>query len=93
MNALISVAFENDNYGLDKYRIGGEVSYMNSLFLRAGYLYSTNLYGNESIFQDITVGFGVDLKEYVGIAMGFDYAYVPVRYFDANHLFDIRIDF
>jgi hypothetical protein len=93
INLLISGAFENDNYGLDKYRIGGEVSYMKSLFLRAGYLYSTNLYGNESIFQNITFGFGIDLKEYVGIPMGFDYAYVPVKYFDANHLFDIRIDF
>ena len=36
---------------------------------------------------------GVDLFKYAGIPIGIDYAYVPVQYFDANHLIDIYLMF
>lgn len=92
-NALLSVTFENDNYGTDQYRIGAEYSFRNSFFIRLGYLYSKDQGGEKSIFQNYTLGAGVDLKEIMGVAITFDYAYVPVQYFDANHLFDIRLGF
>jgi hypothetical protein len=89
----MSAAFENDNYGIDKYRAGVEVSFMKSLFVRGGYLYSTDMYGTKSIFQNFALGMGIDFLEYVGIPIGIDYAYVPVQYFDANHLIDIQLHF
>jgi hypothetical protein len=92
-SAQLSAAFENDNYGIDKYRAGAEISFLKSLFLRGGYLYSTDMYGTKSIFQNFTLGMGVNLLEYTGIPMGIDYAYVPVQYFDGNHLIDIHLQF
>jgi hypothetical protein len=89
----ISGAFENDNYGIDGYRVGGEYVFQNSIFIRAGYLYSTDPSGNVSIFQNYTLGAGVNLERYAGVGISVDYAYVPVKYFSANHLIDIRLEF
>lgn len=89
----ISAAYENDNYGIDGYRVGGEYSFQNSIFVRAGYLYSTDVSGTISIWQNYTLGVGVNLQKYAGIGMSVDYAYVPVKYFSANNLIDVRLDF
>lgn len=89
----VSAAYENDNYGIDGYRIGGEYSFQNSIFIRAGYLYSTDVSGTVSIWQNYTLGAGVNLQKYAGIGISVDYAYVPVKYFSANNLLDIRLDF
>ncbi len=89
----ISAAYENDNYGIDGYRVGGEYSFQNSIFIRAGYLYSTDVSGTVSIFQNYTLGAGVNLEKYAGIGISVDYAYVPVKYFTANNLIDIRMNF
>ncbi|MCX7985133.1 MAG: PorV/PorQ family protein [Bacteroidetes bacterium] len=88
----VSGAFMNNNYGIDEYRVGGELCFQKFLKARAGYLYSTDPSGVTSIFQNITVGGGVNL-EVIGMPILLDYAYVPVKYFAANHLFDIRINF
>jgi hypothetical protein len=88
-----SGAFENDNYGIDQYRFGVQFDYVHSLFFRAGYMYSTDQNDVKSIFQNYTIGAGVDLKDYLGIPIGIDYAFVPVEYFVANHLFDISLNF
>jgi hypothetical protein len=92
-NLQINGAFENNNYGIDEYRIGAQVAFMNSLFLRGGYLYSTDINNVKSIFQNFTVGAGISLQEYAGIPLELNYAYVPVQYFNGNHLIDIRLDF
>jgi hypothetical protein len=89
----ISGAYENDNYGIDGYRVGGEYAFQNSIFIRAGYLYSTDVSGTVSIFQNYTLGAGVNLEKYAGVGISMDYAYVPVKYFAANHLLDIRLQF
>ncbi len=89
----ISVAYENDNYGIDGYRVGGEYNFQNSIFIRAGYLYSTDVSGTVSIFQNYTLGAGINLEKYAGIGISVDYAYVPVKYFSANNLIDIRMNF
>ena len=90
---VFSGSFENDNYGIDKYKGGVEISFVKSIAIRGGYLYSTDMSGIKSIFQNFTLGMGVDLFEYAGIPIGIDYAYVPVQYFDANHLIDIYLIF
>ena len=45
------------------------------------------------IFQDYTVGAGVNFEQFTNINVSFDYAYVPVKYFDANNVFTIRMGF
>lgn len=86
-------AYENNTYGIDQYRFGVEVSLIKGFFVRGGYLYSKNQTGTTSIFQNYTLGLGVNLAELTGIGISLDYAYVPVQYFSANNLFDIRLDF
>jgi len=92
-NVKVNVAYENDNFGIDGYRVGGEYSFQNSIFIRAGYLYSTDVSGTVSIWQNYTLGAGVDLQKYAGIGISVDYAYVPVKYFTANNLIDVRLQF
>jgi hypothetical protein len=89
----ISGAFENDNYGTDQYRIGAEYSFLNTFAIRAGYLFSKDQSGTKAIYQNYTLGAGVDLKEMLGVAIAFDYAYAPLEYFTANNLFDVRLAF
>jgi hypothetical protein len=89
----LSAAYENDNYGIDGYRIGGQVMFMNAVALRAGYLYSTDHGGTVSIFQNYSLGAGLNLEKIAGVGISFDYAYVPVQYFSGNHLLDIRMNF
>lgn len=89
----VNVAYENDNYGIDGYRVGGEYGFQNSIFIRAGYLYSTDVSGTQSIWQNYTLGAGVNLERYAGVGISVDYAYVPVKYFSANHLIDVRLGF
>lgn len=86
-------AFENDNYGTDQYRIGVEYSFMSSFALRLGYLFSKDQAGDKSIFQNYTLGVGVDLKKIMGVGIALDYAFVPVQYFSSNHLLDVRMSF
>jgi hypothetical protein len=89
----LGIAYENNNYGIDEYRLGAEVGLVKSLFIRGGYVYSTDPTGAKSIFQNYTFGLGVDLKEYVGVPISIDYAYIPVQYFSTNSIFDIHINF
>ena len=92
-NVRVNVAYENNNYGIDGYRVGGEYSFQNSIFIRAGYLYSTDVSGTVSIWQNYTLGAGVNLEKYAGVGLSVDYAYVPVKYFSANNLIDVRLEF
>jgi hypothetical protein len=92
-DASLSAAYENDNYGIDGYRIGGQLVFMNAIAVRAGYLYSTDHSGTVSIFQNYSLGAGINLEKLVNVGISFDYAYVPVQYFSGNHLLDIRMNF
>ncbi len=93
-NALeIAGTFENNNFGIDEYRGGVQYGFMNTIFVRAGYIYSKSQSGTVSIFQNYTLGAGVDLAKVTGVGISFNYAYVPVKYFSSNHLFDLRIFF
>ena len=89
----LSATYENDNYGLDSYRIGGQFTFFSAISLRLGYLYSTDQGGTASIFQNYSLGAGLNLNKILGLGISFDYAYVPVQYFSGNHLIDIRMNF
>lgn len=94
-NALIiSTTFQNNNYTYDDYKVGLEYAYRDVLHLRGGYLYSPQASDETpNIFQNFAVGLGFNLKEISDIDLSIDYAYVPVKYFDANHVFAISLGF
>jgi hypothetical protein len=91
--------YENNNYGIDEYRAGAEYNFMNTIAIRAGYVFSQtggafgSNAGTVSIFENWTLGAGIDLNKLTGVGISFNYAYVPVRYFGSNNMFDVRILF
>lgn len=95
----VTATFESNNFAIDEYRGGAQYTFMNSVSLRAGYLFSqsggafSSSGGTVSIFENWTFGAGVDLTKLTGLGISFNYAYVPVRYFGSNSLFDLRIAF
>lgn len=91
---MVATSYQNNNFSYDDIRFGFEYEYDNLIFLRAGYQYSPGTSEEvPNIFQSFTLGFGVDLSQYLGTGLSFDYAYVPVEYFDANHLLTVKIGF
>ncbi len=88
----IAGTFVNNNYTYDNYKGGLEYSYKNILFLRGGYLYSPQSNTlNPDIFQNYTVGAGINFEQFTSVNISFDYAYIPVKYFDANNIFTINM--
>jgi Type IX secretion system protein PorV len=90
----VAGTFVNNNYTYDNYKGGLEYSYKDILFIRGGYLYSPQSNSlNPDIFQNYTVGAGINFQQFTNINVSFDYAYVPVKYFDANNIFTIKMGF
>lgn len=82
----------NNLYALDAYKFGFEYSFRNIFAIRAGYNYSKT--GDvSSIWHHYTLGAGINTESLIGLKVTFDYAYVPVTYFSANHLFNFKVGF
>ncbi len=93
-SVMVSAAFQNNNFTYDDYKFGLEYNFKELLYVRAGYLASfqaTDLTPN--IWQNYTVGVGVNTKEFSSLDLSVDYAYVPAKYFDANNVFSLRFGF
>jgi hypothetical protein len=90
---LMSSTYQNNNFGIDEYRFGVQYGLQETFYVRAGYNLSKDPSGETSIWQNYTLGAGVDLAKVAGFGVSLDYAYVPVEFFSSNHLFDLRIDF
>lgn len=89
-----SFSFQNNNYSYDDYKFGLEYSYKNFFSVRGGYLWAPQSDDNTPyIFQNYTLGVGLNLKEFSGLDLSLDYAYVPVKFFDANHVFALSFGF
>jgi Type IX secretion system protein PorV len=92
----ISIAgdFQNNNFTYDNYRIGAEYSFKDMIFLRGGYSYSPQSESaNPDIFQNYTAGFGINFGSFSNVNISLDYAYIPVKYFDANNTFTVSMGF
>ncbi len=90
----VSASFQNNNYSYDDYKVGLEYSFKDILYVRGGYLFSPQ--SNDltpNIFQNYALGVGVNLKQFSSIDLSVDYAYVPVKYFDANNVVSIKFGF
>ncbi len=94
-NALsVSATFQNNNFTYDDYKFGLEYNFKELLFVRGGYLASFQSSDqNPNIWQNYTIGVGVNTKEFSNIDLSVDYAYVPAKYFDANNVFSLRFGF
>jgi hypothetical protein len=93
-SVTISTTFQNNNYTYDDYKIGLEYTFKDILYVRGGYLFSPQSNdATPNIFQNYALGIGVNLKQFSDIDLSVDYAYVPVKYFDGNHVFAISLGF
>lgn len=93
-SVTVSTTFQNNNYTYDDYKIGLEYTFKDILYIRGGYLFSPQSNdATPNIFQNYTLGIGVNLKQFSDIDLSVDYAYVPVKYFDGNHVFAISLGF
>ncbi len=91
---LVSASFQNNNFTYDDYKIGGEYNYKNLFFVRVGGLFSfQSTDQTPNIWQNYTLGAGINTKEFSSIDLSVDYAYVPAKFFDANNVFSLRFGF
>lgn len=88
----ISSAYQSNSFSNDEINMSLEFDYNDLIFLRGGYSYideSRDL-EEESIFGP-TFGAGIKIESEVDIT--FDYGYRWARYFDANHIFSIKLGY
>ena len=84
----VNAQFNNMNFGSDQYKIGGEYSFKEILFLRGGYT-GTNVATDEYAFG-ATYGAGLNLS--VGsFAISVDYAYLAAHVFDGANMISVRL--
>ena len=92
MNTLLfSGVFQNNNLSEDEYKIGAEYNYNDLFFLRAGYTFS-NEYIADAYPFGFTAGAGVHY-DFGGIAVGVDYAYREMQFFNGNHTIALSLGF
>lgn len=92
LKGLVATSFQNNNFSNDEYKVAGELSYDDFLFARAGYTYVNENSNNTDQFL-FGPTFGVGLKVNSGVNITIDYAYRAVDYFDANHIFSVKLGF
>ncbi len=91
---MVSGTFQNNNYTYDDYKFGMEYNFKELLYVRAGYLatpQSTD--ASPNVWQNYTLGIGVNTKSFSSVNLSVDYAYVPAKYFDANNVFSLSFGF
>lgn len=90
----ISTTFQNNNFTYDDYKIGLEYSFKDIFYARGGYLFSPqSTDSSPNIFQDYALGVGLNFKQFSDIDLSVDYAYVPAKFFDGNHVFALSFGF
>lgn len=88
----VASTFQNNNYTYDNYNFGFEYSFKNLLYVRAGYVLTPQANDNTpNIYQNYSFGAGINLKQISGLEVSFDYAYIPVKFFDANQVISISV--
>jgi hypothetical protein len=92
MNSLqLSGTFENNNFSGDLYNLGAEYGFNKMFFARAGYSISPKNQDANYIYGfSAGAGIAYDLG---GVTLKVDYAYRSVKYFDANHVFEVALGF
>ncbi|GJQ21616.1 MAG: hypothetical protein HBSIN02_19710 [Bacteroidia bacterium] len=87
---VLTGTFVHNNFSYDDFRIGGEWSYDNTLFVRGGYSLSPDLPTEEAMYT-FTVGAGVKFNLSPTMNIAVDYGYQATEFFDDNHVFGIKL--
>lgn len=87
----LATIFQNQNLSDDEYKMGAEYAWDNTFFIRGGYNLSKESYVDAYIFG-MTFGAGIN-QNFDGLDFTFDYAYRDVTFFDANHIFSVKLGF
>jgi hypothetical protein len=82
---VVGLEAENPRDYNEQLRIGGEYTFLNTLSLRAGYVFPTDEEG-------INLGFGLR-QEFSGLRFGADYAYTSFGVFSDVHRIAVRLSF
>jgi hypothetical protein len=88
----LASSFQQNNFANDEYKAAAEFAFQETFFLRGGYSFMGEAVDleEEQIFGP---SFGAGVKVNAGFDIAFDYAYRVATYFDANHVFALRIIF
>ncbi|MGA3243064.1 MAG: PorV/PorQ family protein [Bacteroidota bacterium] len=92
-NALVNGSFTNDNLYYDQYNMGLELGYVYEdmkLFARGGYSAIPQDSDNNIYGPTYGVGIGYNLG---GANLVVDYGYRTVKYFNANQVFSVKLEF
>ncbi|MBI4535813.1 MAG: PorV/PorQ family protein [Ignavibacteriae bacterium] len=87
-----SSLFQNNNLSDDEYKFGLEYGFNNTFFVRGGYNLSEQSEPNADYIFGVSAGAGVHYA-FSGLDVSIDYAFRDVSFFDANHLFSIKVGF
>ena len=87
----VSADFQNNNFSGDEYKFGLEYAYAKTFYLRAGYATSPKSQSDDYIYG-LTCGAGINYAM-EGLTLSVGYAYRDVKYFDANHVFELSLGF
>lgn len=86
-----SSMFLNQNFMDDEFKLGGEFVYDNTFFIRGGYSMSPQAV-KDTYLYGASFGAGIN-QNFDGLDFTIDYAYRSVKYFDANHVFTLKLGF
>lgn len=90
----IGVTYLENTYGPSQMRSLASYNFQDYLTVRGAY---TMPVAEEDVLEDIwatwAAGVGLNLENLVGMGVVLDYAYMPVEYLDANHVFTLRGSF
>lgn len=90
----LSTTFQSNNYTYDDYKVGLEYTFKDLFYARGGYLFSPQATDvTPNIFQNYALGVGLNFEQFSDINLSVDYAFVPVKYFDSNHIIAISFGF
>ncbi len=92
-NLNVGVTFTENNYAANDYRFFGSYDLGEYGTLRGAYLISEQQEELENIFAGPQAGATLNLAPIIGTDISLDYAFMPVKYFSANHLYSIRVTF
>ncbi len=90
----LGVTFMENTYGPSEIRTLASYGYRNYGAIRAAYIFPVAEQGElENIFARPSFGATLNLEPAFGANVAFDYGFMSVKYFDANHVFTLRGEF
>ncbi|MBD3273678.1 MAG: PorV/PorQ family protein [Candidatus Marinimicrobia bacterium] len=92
-NLNVGITYTENNYAANDYRFLGSYNLGDIATLRGAYLFSEDQGELENIFSGPQFGGSLYLAPLIGTNLSLDYAFIPVEYFDANHIYSIRLAF